>query len=141
MAQVTFTEDTLRYITFFQAATRTTVVDCVEDGGRLIFVVQEGDLGKAIGLKGENIAQLRRRMKKEIHVIEFSGVPAQFVRNVFRPYDVKNVEIEDRDGVTHATVTVAATEKGRAIGRDGKNLRVARDLIARHHPIESVSVA
>src|SRR3972149_7571962 len=141
MAQVTFTEDTLRYITFFQAATRTAVVDCVEGGGRLIFVVQEGDLGKAIGLKGENIAQLRRRMKKEIHVIEFSGVPAQFVRNVFRPYDVKKVEIEDRDGVPHATVTVGAAEKGRAIGRDGKNLRVARDLIARHHPIESVSVA
>jgi len=54
---------------------------------------------------------------------------------------VKKVDIEDRDGQTHATVTVAATEKGRAIGREGRNLRVARDLIARHHGITSVSVA
>jgi N utilization substance protein A len=80
-------------------------------------------------------------MAKEILVVEFSTDPATFVRNVFRAYDVRKVEIEDRDGQAHATVTVAATEKGRAIGREGKNLRVARDLIARHHAITSVSVA
>ena len=38
-------------------------------------------------------------------------------------------------------MTVDASLKGKAIGREGKNLRIARDLIARHFPIESVSVA
>jgi len=141
MANVTFTEDTLRYIAFFQEATRTTVVDCVENENRLIYVVQEGDLGRAIGKGGENVARLRQKMKKEILVIELSSDPATFVRNVFRPYGVKKVEIEDREGVTHATVTVSATEKGRAIGREGRNLRLWRDLIARHHAITSVNVA
>ena len=141
MANVTFTEDTLRYVAFFQSETHTTVVDCVDDEKRLIFVVQEGDLGRAIGKGGENIARLRQKMRKEILVVELSADPETFVRNVFRAYGVKKVEIEDRGGVRHATVTVNATEKGRAIGREGRNLRVWRDLIARHHDITSVNVA
>ena len=61
---------------------------------------------------------------------------------MFRNYDVRKVDIEKREnGVVHATVTVNPAKKGRAIGKAGKNLRVFRDLIARHHPIQSVSVA
>lgn len=141
MPDVTFTEETLGYVTFFQGVTETQVLDCMADERRLVFVVQKGDLGKAIGKGGEHIAHLRRKMAREIHVVEFSEDPAEFVANVFKSHDVKKVEIEDRNGVTHATVTVAATEKGRAIGREGRNLKMARDLIARHHTIQSVSVA
>src|SRR6266704_2150140 len=64
-----------------------------------------------------------------------------FVANVFRNFDVKGVQLEQRGDIVHATVTVEATKKGRAIGKEGRNLRVSRDLIARHHPIQSVSVA
>jgi N utilization substance protein A len=30
--------------------------------------------------------------------------------------------------------------KGRAIGKAGKNLRIARDIVNRHHEIQSISV-
>lgn len=142
MAEITFTEETIQRVSLFQDATRTTVVDCVETPDRLIFVVKEGDIARAIGKGGENVSMLRQRMNKEIHVIEYSDDPERFVQNVFRSYDVKKVQIETRDtGVVHATVSVDPAKKGRAIGREGRNLRVFRDLIARHHPIQSVSVA
>ncbi len=60
---------------------------------------------------------------------------------MFQKYDVRDVAVEEREGVTHATVTVDPTKKGRAIGRDARNLKMARRLISRHHPIQSVSVA
>src|SRR6266496_3654080 len=123
MAEIVFDEQTIKYVALFQDLTRTTVVDCVDAGDKLIFVVKEGDIGKAIGKKGENIAKLKRLINKEIHVVEYS------------------VQLEQRGDITHATVTVEATKKGRAIGKEGRNLRVSRDLIARHHPIQSVSVA
>jgi N utilization substance protein A len=141
MGQVTFNEDTLGYVTIFQNVTMCTVMDCVDTGDKIIFVVGKGEASKAIGRKGETVARVRLLLKKNIQVIEFSEKPEEFVANVFHAYDVKKVEIEDRDGVTHATVTVESTKKGRAIGKEGKNLRMARDLIARHHAIESVSVA
>ena len=141
MAEITFDEQTIKYVALFQDLTRTTVVDCVEAEDRLIFVVKEGDIGKAIGKKGENVAKLKRLLNKDIHVVEFSNEPEKFVANVFRNYDVKGVQLEQRGDITHATVTVDASKKGRAIGKEGRNLRVSRDLIARHHPIQSVSVA
>ena len=141
MAEVTFDEQTIKYVALFQDMTRTTVVDCVDAQDRLIFVVKEGDIGKAIGKKGEHVAKLKRLFNKDIHIVEFSDEPEKFVANVFRNYDVKEVSIEQRGDITHATVTVDSSKKGRAIGKEGRNLRVSRDLIARHHPIQSVSVA
>ncbi len=141
MGEVTFTGDTLRYASLFQDVTRTTVVDCLDTPDRIVFVVQMGDIARAIGKKGENVAKLRRLMNRDILVVEFSDVPETFISNIFRNYKVKKVEIEQRGDITHATVTVEATLKGKAIGRGGKNLRTARDLIARHFPIQSVSVA
>jgi len=141
MTEVTFDEQTIRYVALFQELTNTTVVDCVETPDRIIFVVKEGQIGRAIGKRGDHIARLRRKLNRDIHVVEFAEKPERFIANVFRNYEVKKVEIEDRHGVAHATVTVETTKKGKAIGRDGRNLRAARDLIARHHPIQSVSVA
>lgn len=141
MAEVTFDEQSMKYVALFQDTTRTTVVDCVDAGDRLIFVVKEGDIGRAIGKKGDNVAKLKRLLNHDIHVVEYSERPEQFVANVFRNYDVKGVQIEQRGDVTHATVTVDPAKKGRAIGKEGRNLRVSRDLIVRHHPIQSVSVA
>jgi len=141
MGQVTFNEDTLGYVTIFQNVTMCTVMDCVDTGDKIIFVVGKGEASRAIGRKGETVARVRLLLKRDIQIIEFSEKPEEFVANVFHAYDVKKVEIEDRDGVTHATVTVESTKKGRAIGKEGKNLRMARDLIARHHAIESVSVS
>ena len=141
MAEVTFDEQTIRYVSLFQDVTQTTVVDCIDTTERIIFVVKEGQIGRAIGKGGENIAKLERMFNRDVHVVEFSEKPEVFIANVFRNYDVKKVELEERRGLTHATVTVESTKKGKAIGRDGRNLRIARDLIARHHPVQSVSVA
>lgn len=141
MAEVTFTEDTLRYASLFQDVTRTTVMDCLNTPDRIVFVVRPGEIGKAIGKRGDNVAKLRRLLNRDLLVVEFSEVPQEFIANIFRSYQVKKVHIEQRGAVTHATVTVDATLKGKAIGRGGRNLRVARDLISRHFPIESVSVA
>src|SRR3989304_569122 len=141
MAEVTFTEDTLRYASLFQDVTRTPGMECLDPADRMVFVVRPGQIGRAIGKKGENVAKLRRLMGRDILVVEFSEVPETFIANVFRNYDVKKVEIEQRGDMKHATVTVNATLKGKAIGRGGRNLRIARALISRHFPIESVSVA
>ena len=96
MGEVTFTGETLRYAKFFTNVTKTTVVDCIEGENRLIFVVEAGEIGRAIGKGGENVNVLRKKMGKDVYVIEFSKNPETFIRNVFRAYDVRKVEIEER---------------------------------------------
>ena len=139
-ADIVLTEDTLRYIRLFETITKTNVIDCMDADDKLVFVVEAGQGNTAVGKKGEHVIKLKEKTGKNIQVVEYSDDPEQFVKNVFHIYEPKNVVIEQRGNVTHATVTVNPELKGRAIGKAGKNLRIARDIVNRHHEIQSISV-
>lgn len=140
-ADITFTEETLRYINLFEAVTKTRVKDCMETEEKLVFVVEPGQANRAVGKAGENVIRLKNQTGKNIQVIEYSDEPEKFIRNVFYNYNVQNVVIENRGNVVHATVTVDPKVKGRAIGKNGRNLKIARDIVNRHHNVQSISVA
>ena len=118
-ADIVLTEDTLRYISLFEQITKANI---------------------AVGKKGEHVIKLKEKTGKNIQVVEYSEDPEQFVKNVFHIYNPQKVVIEQRGNITHATVTVDPKLKGRAIGKAGKNLRIARDIVNRHHEIQSISV-
>ncbi|TET89125.1 MAG: NusA-like transcription termination signal-binding factor [Methanomassiliicoccales archaeon] len=141
MADIRFNEETLRYVSLFQRVTRSTVKDCLDTPEGIIFVVSQGEGGKAIGRGGKNVSRLKDTLNKDVHVIEYSPIPEQFLRNIFRSYKIKSVEIEKMEKGMHATVSVDAVQKGMAIGRDARNLRIAQELMSRHHKIDSVSIA
>ncbi|MEM2943939.1 MAG: NusA-like transcription termination signal-binding factor [Methanomassiliicoccales archaeon] len=141
MPEITFTEETLRYITLFETITKTRVRDCLETEDKLVFVVNPGQANKAVGKGGENVIRMKNTTGKNIQVIEYSDEPETFIRNVFYNYNVQCVKIENRGNIVHATVTVDPKVKGKAIGKNGKNLKIARDIINRHHNIQSISVA
>lgn len=141
MPEITFTEETLRYISLFESITKTRVRDCLETEDKLVFVVNPGQANKAVGKGGENVIRMKNATGKNIQVIEYSDEPEEFIRNVFYNYNVQSVKIENRGNIIHATVTVDPKVKGRAIGKNGKNLKIARDIVNRHHNIQSISVA
>lgn len=141
MGEIVLDNQTLLNIGLFEKVTRTRVKDCVETHDRMIFVVRKGEISKAVGPKGENVSKLRKAINKTIQIVEHSDDPVEFVRSVFHPYEPSGVEIEQRGNLVHATVTVNPLLKAKAIGKAGRNLKIARDMIARHHNIQSVSVA
>ncbi|MFP3871437.1 MAG: NusA-like transcription termination signal-binding factor [Candidatus Natronoplasma sp.] len=138
---ITFNEKTLRYISLFEEITDTDVVDCVDIPEKVIFLVEEGDIEKAIGKKGKNVTKVSDSIDRNVHIIEFSEDPEELLENIFYSYDVKDVEIEEKNGVMHGTVEVAPENKARAIGKNGRNLSIARKIMMRHSEISSVSVA
>jgi N utilization substance protein A len=141
MASITFNGDTLRQMSLFQDLTGTTAIDCLASDEKIILVVREGDIGKAVGKKGENINRLKRLLRKEVQVVEYSPDPIVFIKNVFRNYGVREVTLQEKNGRVHAVVSVSPAKKGRAIGREGRNLRLARELVSRHHNVQSLVIA
>lgn len=140
MGEISFDSDTLRYITLFENVTHARVKDCIAFEDRVIFIIETGDVLRAIGKKGEHVLRLKGIIKKNIHVIEFNTDPLTFVKNVFYHYGVESVEIEMRGTIKHVSVKVKPEMKGKAIGKDGKNLKIFRDIIHRYFDIQSVSV-
>jgi len=140
---IKFTSTEMRYIALFESITGASVKDCIidEEQGRVIFVVNVGQVGVAIGKGGRNIRVLERMTGKKHEIIEYSEDPAQFIKNALKPAFVREVRITPRpDGKTIAVVTVNPRDKGVAIGKNGRNAERLRFLAKRYFQIQNVSI-
>jgi len=135
---VRLTEEEMRYISLFERMTEAVVRDCVERDETVVFVVESGEMGKAIGKGGANIDRVRRSVGKEVEVVEFSEDEADFVANAFQPAAIESVEVSEDDSGKVAYVEVAESDKGLAIGKDGENIETAKQLAQRHYEFDDI---
>ncbi len=140
MPEFTLTEDCMRLISEFESLTGAGSRDCVIDerNSRIIFVVNPGEMGLAIGKKGSSIKKASDVMGKRIEVVEYSDNAEQFVKNCFLPAQVLEVEFEDSERGLVAHVEVKEEDRGIAIGKEGKNIFKAKKLSLRQHDIQDV---
>jgi N utilization substance protein A len=140
---IKITCDEMRYIALFESISGASVKDCIidEEQGRAIFIVNQGQVGVAIGRGGRNIHTLENMTGKKHEIIEYSEDPAQFIKNALKPAMVKEVRVTERaDGKKIAVVTVNPKDKGVAIGKNGKNAERLRFLSKRYFNIQNVSI-
>lgn len=140
MVEIKLDADTLRVFAMFEGMTRASLKDVLDEEDRIVFVVEEGHLGKAIGKGAINLKRLRENLGKEVVLIGFAADREAFVKNVFHKFNVESVEWEDRNGDIIAHVKVPQEEKGKAIGKGGRNIQLARTLLKRHHQVADVSI-
>jgi transcription termination/antitermination protein NusA len=141
MPQVVLTEECMRLISQFESLTGAGSRDCVVDNRneRIIFVINPGDMGLAIGKSRSSIKKASEVMGKRIEVVEYSTDPAQFLRNCFLPAQVTGVDFdtnEEDQQVAH--IEVRSEDRGLAIGKAGKNIFKAKVLALRQHDIADV---
>ncbi len=136
-----FNAQTLRYISIFEAATNAEVKDCIEKDDTIIFILYPNNIRKVLQNRGEKIKKLRNMFQKNVIVYEFSPDVAKFARNIFRRFGVKNVKVTNENGEFSIVVYVDPKEKARAIGRNGSNLHLAKEIIGRHFPLKNITIA
>ncbi|MCI4368925.1 MAG: NusA-like transcription termination signal-binding factor [Thermoplasmata archaeon] len=141
MAEIAFDTETIAYIRLFEERTGARVKDCLEAEDKLVFLVHSGDIMKAVGPAGTLIERFKGLLKKEVMVVEYSDDPEALARNIFFAFSPRHVDLAPKGKGRHATVTVDPAWKARAIGKAGKNLKIARAILLRHTDIVSVSVA
>src|ERR671924_2414249 len=113
--KIKLTSHELRLISLFQSITGATARDCVVDDKmeRVIFIVNKGQMGLAIGKGGATIRQLQNVVGKKVELVEFSDDPAEFIRNMLNADMINEVRISDRnDGTKQAVVMVDQRKKG-----------------------------
>ena len=64
MTNITLDGDALLAISVFEKVTRTMVKDFIDTPDKLVFIVTQGQIGAAIGKKGENVKRLCEMFKK-----------------------------------------------------------------------------
>ena len=84
-------------------------------------------IGTIIGKNGVRINAISNELNGEnIDVIEYSNKPEIYVARALSPAIVKNVKIDEKEGVAY--VEVDPQEKAKAIGKNGVNITLASML-------------
>jgi N utilization substance protein A len=106
----------------------------------VVFVVPPGTMGQAIGPGGEHVKRVESRLDRRVELVEGADTPEDFVANALAPAAVYNVTISDGD-TTVAYAEVDREDRGVAIGADGRNIEIARQLAKRHFDVDGIELA
>ncbi len=125
------------FITTFENVTGARVKDAYFDDldKTLVFVVHEGDAGKAIGKRGFMIMKISRLLHKRVKVIEHCSDLVTFVKGVLSSADVSSYELKEKTLILHADERSA---KARLIGRDKTRIKQLNSLVHRYFDVDVV---
>jgi len=136
----TFDTETIRLINLFENVTGAPVKDCLveQSTNTIYFIVDQGKVGIAIGKNGSSVKKAERIIGKTIKLFEFSKDVVLFVKNLIP--QTAEVKIRNENEKTVVEIKVEKKNKALVIGRDGKNLKIYKELLQRNHGINDLIV-
>ena len=135
--KIVFDTDMIKFMALFENITRAKLKDTFFDRDKLVFLVDIGELFKALGKNKANIIKLERMLNRKIKIVEFSSERITFIKNYLAPLKIVNIE-EEGDIVT---VTGSDTKtKGLIIGIKAQNLRKLEKIVGKYFKIDEIKV-
>ena len=130
----------IKSMTLFESLTGARVKDCVQEDDGIGFLIEQGDMGLAIGKNGSNIMKVKKILGKTIYLTEFFENENKFIKKLFQPIDVKNVTIYDVKNEKIGVIEVKRGDNSKVIGHGGKRIKIAKSLAQRHFGINNIKI-
>jgi N utilization substance protein A len=121
--------ETLQLMSLFEKITRSKLKDCFFSKDKLYFIVQHGDLRRALGPKKENVQKIVKATNRNIKIVEFSPNVLDFTKNIMHPLRMEDV------GMVDGVITIKGTDvktKGLMIGARAQNLRNYESIVQKY---------
>jgi N utilization substance protein A len=84
-------------------------------------------VGSCVGMKGSRVQAVTRELHGErIDIVPYSGEPSLLISRALSPAEVSSIQLDSEK--RQATVIVAEDQLSKAIGKEGKNVRLAAKL-------------
>jgi len=98
--RITLTSEEIGLISLFQSISGATARDCIKDEkmDRLIFVVNEGEMGLAIGKGGSSIKSAEKQLGKPVEVVEYAEDPKDFIVNALNTRKISEIRMSEKLG-------------------------------------------
>ena len=136
MSKIKYDSDLMKLMIIFESMTGSKVKDCIAND-KMTFVIEENQMGKAIGKNGANIKRVEAALRKKIKLVEFSNDVLQFVKNTIHPIEVN--KIEQNEGIITIYGKDTST-KAMLIGREKQNLNHLSDIVKRYFDVKEIKV-
>ncbi|MBW2991299.1 NusA-like transcription termination signal-binding factor [Candidatus Woesearchaeota archaeon] len=135
--KITFDTDMLKFMALFEKITHAKLKDCFFDRDKLVFLVDQGEMGKALGRNKTNIVKLEKMLKRKIKIVEFNPDRLQFITNYLAPLKITDIKEEGEIVI----ITGADTKtKGLMIGIKAQNLRNLEKVVGKYFKVEEIKV-
>ena len=121
--------ETLQIMMLFEKITKSKLKDCYTNKDKIYFIVQHGELRRALGPKKENIQKLVKATNRNIKIVEYSPNVLEFTKNIMHPLRMEDINMED------GVITIKGTDtktKGLMIGARAQNLRNYESMIQKY---------
>jgi N utilization substance protein A len=135
---VTIDTNTLQLIAMFEQMSGAQVRDCIPQESQLVFIVEQGEIAKAIGKGGKHVRDLEYRSKKRVKIVEFHPDVIQFIQNLISPLSISEAKLEEDVLLLNAK---DLKTRGLLIGRSASTLRFFESIVKRYFPIKELRVA
>ncbi len=138
MMRIKFDVNTIKHMSLFESFTRAKPKDCFFDSnGQLVYVIEPGNMARAIGRNGANIKKFESVLKRKVKIVEFNPDVIRFVSSLIAPAKARDIRIENRI----ITIKPADMEtRGLLIGKSAKNLKNFEKITKKYFDIEEIKV-
>ena len=133
-----YNNEIIQFIPLFENLTRAKVKDCFFIEDKLIFIINNGDIKKAVGRNGSNIKRIEAMIKKKIKVVEFNDNITKFIRNFLYPLKPRNIKTENNVVIIGAE---SVGDKALLIGRNSKNLNNLKNTVKKYFDVAEIKIA
>ncbi len=123
--KVILNEQIIKSINLFQNITGSSVIDCIDEGEDLYFVVASGQYGLSVGKGGMKIRNAEKMFKKSIRIFEYSDDIQQFIRNAIP--EAQEISVNDKS----IEVKIRPQDRMKVIGRGGRNIKIMNRFLER----------
>jgi N utilization substance protein A len=134
---ITYDKQSLGLLSSFASLTKAKVKDIIEEAELIIFVVEPGELFKALGKNGAHVKAISAKLNKRIKVVEYNSDMVSFIKNMIYPLKVREITQEEKIITLHDDDTKT---KGLLIGRNAQNLRLLERVVQRYFEVAEIKV-
>jgi N utilization substance protein A len=124
----------------FDRIARVEVKECMENEDMVLFIVPEKKMAEMFKRNQNVVANLKEKINKHILIAEYSRDLISFVRNLYYRFGIKEISVHWDQGQIDIQVGVDPNEVGKAIGKEGRNVKLLKDAISRFTEIRTLSI-
>ncbi len=133
MVRIKLDPEVMGLSSVMESISNVHVKDCFKDGEMVYFIVETGEMGRALGKAGLNVKRVQEELGKRVKVIEYNEDVERFVRNVIAPLNVERVVLQESVLILQDS---NKKTKSLLIGRESKNLTLINRAVRRFFNVE-----
>ncbi len=115
-----------------------TARDCIVTEKNIIFLVNEKDVGNAIGKKGDKINRLKQKLKKNIEIFGYSENPENFIKNSLKEIKINETKESNENGEKTITLSLDPENKRKLLGAN--KIKKIKEILKRDYNIENLKI-